>query len=266
MFEKTLENRLFDLEKFDIKLDTDTIGRHFIYAQEVPSTNTELLNNKNDYDSNGTVIFAENQTKGKGRMNRQWYSTKNMNLTFSILITDPRYLRKKVNMLNYSASLAVALSIENLFQLHTELKWPNDVLIAGKKVAGILIESTSSGSKIDRLVLGIGINVNQSSFQGKFTLEPTSIRNELGHSVERERVLAEVLNHFEELLGNAISSPNIILNEWRERCGMIGKHITVMNDENTKRGIFEDIDEDGFLILRSTDKTETLHFGDVSIR
>jgi BirA family biotin operon repressor/biotin-[acetyl-CoA-carboxylase] ligase len=257
---------LFDIAKFDIKLDTDLIGRHFIYAQEVSSTNAELLNNKSVYDSHGTVLFAEDQKKGKGRKNRQWYSTKNMNLTFSILVTDPRYLRKKVNLLNYSASLAVALSIENLFQLHTELKWPNDILIGGKKVAGILIESTSLGSKIERLVLGIGMNVNQSSFQGKFMLEPTSIKIELGHTVDRERVLAEVLNHLEELFGNVISSPNIILNEWRERCGMIGKHITAMNDENTKRGIFEDIDENGFLVLRTIDKTETLHFGDLSIR
>jgi BirA family biotin operon repressor/biotin-[acetyl-CoA-carboxylase] ligase len=266
MFEKTLENRLFDIEKFDLKLDTDTIGRHFIYAQEVSSTNTELLNNKKDYNANGTIIFAETQTMGKGRMKREWYSTKNLNLTFSILVTDPRYLKRKVNMINYAASLAVALSIENLFQLHTELKWPNDVLIDGKKVAGILLESTSVGSKIDRLVVGIGINVNQSFFQGKFMLEPTSIKIELKHAVERERVLAEVLNHLEELFGNVISSPKIILDEWRERCGMIGKHITVMNDDISKRGIFEDIDENGFLILRTTDKTETLHFGDVSIR
>jgi BirA family biotin operon repressor/biotin-[acetyl-CoA-carboxylase] ligase len=97
-------------------------------------------------------------------------------------------------------------------------------------------------------------------------LEPTSIKIELKHAVERERVLAEVLNHLEELFGNVISSPKIILDEWRERCGMIGKHITVMNDDISKRGIFEDIDENGFLILRTTDKTETLHFGDVSIR
>ena len=257
---------MLDIEKFDIKLDTEIIGRHFISAEEVSSTNSELLNNKKIYDSHGTVFFAENQRQGKGRKNRVWYSTRNLNLTFSILVTDPRYLRKKVNLLNYSASLAVALSIENHFQLHTELKWPNDVLIAGKKVAGILIESTSLGSKIERLVIGIGINVNQSSFQGKFMLEPTSIRNELGHAVDRERLLADVLNNLEELFENVLSSSSIILNEWRERCRMIGERITVLNDGDSKRGIFQDIDENGFLILRSGDKSETLHFGDLSIR
>lgn len=257
---------MLDIEKFDIKLDTDIIGRHFIYADEVSSTNVELLNNREFYNSHGTVLLAENQTKGKGRLTKKWYSTRNVNLTFSILVTEPIYFGRKVNLLNYVASLAVALSIENLFQLHTELKWPNDVLIGGKKVAGILIESTSQGSNIDRLVMGIGINVNQSSFQGSFTFEPTSIKIELGHVVEREKVLSEVLNNLEGLLENIVSSPNIILDEWRERCRMIGDRITVVNDGKAKNGIFEDIDENGFLVLRSGDKIETLHFGELSIR
>ena len=266
MFEKTLENTLFDIEKFDIKLDTDTIGRHFIYSEEVSSTNVELLNNKEIYNSHGTVFLSEYQAEGKGRKNREWHSAKNMNLTFSILVTDPRFLKRKINLLNFSASLAVALSIENLFQLHTELKWPNDVLIDGKKIAGILIESTSLGSKIERLVLGIGINVNQSFFQGSYMLEPTSVKNELGHLVEREKLLAEVLNNLEELFEKIYSSSHLILKEWRERCRMIGERISVSSDKNTKRGIFEDIDENGFLVLRSGDKTETLYFGDISIR
>lgn len=257
---------MFDIEKFDIKLDTDIIGRHFIYAEEVTSTNVELLNNRVNYDSHGTVLLAENQTKGRGRITKKWYSARNMNLTFSILVIESNYLGKNVNLLNYIASLAVALSIENLFQIHTELKWPNDVLIGGKKVAGILVESTSQGSKIDRLVLGIGINVNQSSFQGSFTFEPTSIKIELGHTVEREKVLSEVLNNLEGLFENVVSSPNIILKEWRERCRMIGDRVTVVNDGKTKIGVFEDIDDNGFLVLRSGDKTETLQFGELSIR
>ena len=257
---------MFDIEKFDIKLDTDIIGRHFIYAEEVSSTNVELLNNRDVYISHGTVLLAENQTKGKGRIAKKWYSAKNMNLTFSILVTESKFLGRKVNLLNYVASLAVALSIENLYQLHTELKWPNDVLIRGKKVAGILIESTSQGSNIDRLVMGIGINVNQALFQGSFMVEPTSIKIELGHTVEREKVLSEILNNLEGLFENVVSSPNIMLNEWRERCRMIGDRITVVNDGKTKKGVFEDIDDNGFLVLRSGDKTETLHFGELSIR
>jgi len=256
---------MFDLEKFDLKLNTDIVGRNFIYAEEVPSTNTELLNESKFYKKHGTVLFAEKQTAGKGRKNRAWYSDDKLNLTFSILITEPKYFQKKINIINFVASLALAVSIENLYQLRTELKWPNDILIDNKKVAGILIESSSKGSKIERLVIGIGLNVNQISFQRKFTIEPTSLKKELGHTVEREKTLAEILNNIEEILNTSIMFPDKILEDWKAKCKMIGERITVVNDNVKKQGIFNDIDKNGFMVLRTDDKMETLHFGDVSI-
>lgn len=255
---------MFDLEKFDLKLNTDVIGRNFIYAEEVRSTNTALLTESKFYKKHGTVLFAEKQTDGKGRMNRAWYSDDQLNLTFSILIKEPKYFQK-INILNFVASLALAVSIENLYQLKTELKWPNDVLIEDKKVAGILIESTSKGSKIERLVIGIGLNVNQIAFQRKFTTEPTSLKKELGHPVNREKTLAEILNNIEEILNTSIKFSDKILEDWKAKCKMIGQRITVVNDDVTKQGIFNDIDKNGFMVLRTDDKMETLHLGDVSI-
>jgi BirA family transcriptional regulator, biotin operon repressor / biotin---[acetyl-CoA-carboxylase] ligase len=260
-----MEKIMFDLEKFDIKLGTDVIGRNFTYADEVTSTNSELLNNKNFYKHHGTVLLAEKQTEGKGRLNRKWISASELNLTFSILVTLPLYLTKNINILNYAASLAVAVSIENLFQLRTELKWPNDVLVGGKKIAGILIESTSKGSNINRLVIGIGLNVNQVSFQGKYLIAPTSLKAELGYPVEREKTLAEVLNNVEMFLNTSQKSPGKILNEWKTKCKMLGERITIVNNDVTKHGIFSDIDRNGFLVLRNKEETEILHFGDVSI-
>lgn len=255
---------MFDLEKFDLKLNTDVIGRNFIYAEEVPSTNTELLNESEFYKKHGTVLLSEKQTEGKGRKNRVWYSDDKLNLTFSILITEPKYLQK-ISIINFVASLALAVSIENLYQLKTELKWPNDILIDGKKAAGILIESTSKGSKISRLVIGMGLNVNQISFQRKFTTVPTSLKKELGHPVEREKTLAEILNNVEEILYTSSKFPDKILEDWKEKCNMIGRRITVVHNDVTKHGIFNDIDKNGFLVLRTDDKVETLHSGDVSI-
>lgn len=255
---------MLDIEKFDIKLDTNQIGRNFIYAEEVTSTNEILLSDKN-LKQHGTVLLAENQTEGKGRMNRQWYSAQEMNLTFSILILDAKLLGNKINILNLTIALAVAMSIENLFQLRTELKWPNDVMIANKKVAGILLESVSSGSKIERLVIGIGLNVNQVSFQGKFNFEPTSLKKELRQNIEREKLLAEILNNFEELLETFVTKPKFILDEWRSRCRIIGQRITIAENDKTRHGIFEDINDEGFLILKSDGILETIHFGDVSI-
>ncbi len=255
---------MFDIETFDIKLNTDYIGRNFIYAEEVNSTNSFLLE-KNSENQNGTVVLAEKQTTGRGRMDRVWHSQKESNLTFSILLKGNKKLNKKINLINFSAALAVAISIENLYQLRTEVKWPNDILISGKKVSGILIESTSSGNKIEKIVIGIGINVNQTVFQGSYNIQPTSLKYELNSEVNRERFLAEVLNNFEVLLEKVITESNFILKEWRQRCRMIGEKITVSDGKNIQYGIFDDIDENGFLLLKTKDKVLKIHFGDVSV-
>jgi BirA family biotin operon repressor/biotin-[acetyl-CoA-carboxylase] ligase len=256
---------LFDLELFDIKLDTDVIGRNFIYAEEVDSTNSMLLNKANKFDKDGSVILSEKQLQGRGRKDRVWYSNKGLNLTFSILLKSNSVSGTKLNLINFASSLAVALAIENLYQLKIELKWPNDVLINGRKTAGILLESTSSGKKIERVVVGIGINVNQTSFQGNYKIPPTSIKEESGNIVEREILLAEVLNIFEEILLWIEEKPNEILKNWKARCRMIGEKISVSEGNDVKYGIFDDIDESGFLILKNGKKFEKIYLGDVSI-
>jgi len=259
------EKVLFNLEIFDIKLDTDFIGRNFIYSDEISSTNSELISHRKKYINSGTVLLAEHQLEGKGRKDREWISAKDMNLTFSILLVDVTAPANQINIINLAASLAVAASIENLYQLHTELKWPNDVLINRRKVAGILLETSVQGVKIERLVIGVGINVNQKSFPGKYNFPPTSIKLETGNEIERESLLAEVLNNFEELLQSAISNPQNILNDWKAKCNMIGDRIKIIEKDKTIAGIFDDIDENGFLILSRGDKLEKIHFGDVSL-
>lgn len=256
---------MFNIEAFDIKLNTEFIGRNFIYADEIVSTNTLLLDKKNNYNSNGTVLLAEKQTKGRGRKDRVWYSAPESNLTFSILLTKDRLLFNSINFLNFAASLSVATAIENLYQLKTSLKWPNDVLINSKKTSGILIESISQGSKIERVVIGIGVNVNQNSFQGTFNYPPTSIRNELGHNVDREKLMAEILNNFETLIEKIKVDKKELLKDWKLRCDMIGEKISILENDKEMFGIFDDIDDEGFLLLKTKDKIEKIHFGDITL-
>lgn len=256
---------MFNIEDFDIKLNTEYIGRTFIYAEEIESTNSFLMDKKNGYNTNGTVTLAEKQTHGRGRKNRVWYSAPESNLTFSVLLTKDKLLFKNLNILNFAASLSVANSIENLYQLKTDLKWPNDVLINSKKTSGILIESTSQGSKIERVVVGIGVNVNQNSFQGTFNYAPTSIKIELDRNVEREKLLAEILNNFEIQIERTKTDKNVVLNDWKSKCNMIGEKISVVENDKEVFGIFDDIDEEGFLLLKTKNKIEKIHFGDVSL-
>ena len=255
---------MFNLEIFDIKLETELIGRNFIYCDEIESTNTELLAGKQQFKKNGTVFLAEKQIAGKGRKGRTWLSAKGLNLTFSILLTKETISELNVNHLNLISSLAVSMAIENLYQLRTELKWPNDVLIDKKKVAGILIETSIKGKNVERVVIGIGINLNQIAFHGEFNLPPTSLKLELKDDINRENILAEILNNFEELLFDLELKPKAILNEWRNKCQMIGDKITITENDKIKTGIFHDIDDDGFLLLKKADSIEKIHFGDVS--
>ena len=256
---------MFNIEVFDIKLDTEFIGRNFVYCEEVNSTNSVLFDKGNKFNQNGTVLLAEKQIKGRGRKDRTWYSAKDQNLTFSILLNSKKYLNENLSIINLGTSLAVALSIENLFQVRANLKWPNDVLINGKKTAGILLESSSKGNKIDKIVIGIGLNVNQTFFQGNFNLQPTSIKLELNHPVDRENLLAEILNNFEEILEKVNNEPKWILNDWRAHCNLIGDKISIDENDKIKYGIFEDIDDNGYLLLKSEGKIEKIHYGDVSI-
>lgn len=255
---------MFNLEIFDIKLETEIIGRNFIYCDEIESTNTELLTGKQQYKNTGTVLLAEKQLAGKGRKDRTWLSAKGLNLTFSILLTKETVAEISTSHLNLAASLAVAEAIENHHQLKTELKWPNDVLIDRKKVAGILIETSIKGKNVERVVIGIGINLNQIVFQGDFHFPPTSLKLELKEDIDRENMLAEILNLFEEHLTELEQTPKNLLNDWRNKCQMIGDKITITENDKVKTGIFYDIDENGFLLLKINNTIEKIHFGDVS--
>jgi BirA family biotin operon repressor/biotin-[acetyl-CoA-carboxylase] ligase len=255
---------LFDLKKFDIRLETEWLGRSFLYLEEVDSTNNFFMEKGNE-DVNGAVLLAEKQTEGKGRLDRQWYSSKAMNLTFSFLITDRVVLSKPLIPVNFALAISVAETIETLYQIKTQVKWPNDVLVGGKKIAGILLESSSTGNKINRLVAGIGINVNQIHFQGSYMLEPTSVINEAGMEVEREKLLAELLNNFEDIISIAVKHPAIIFNKWRERCPFIGDKIHIARDGKDLFGVFDDIDDEGNLLLRQDDEILKIQYGDVSV-
>jgi BirA family transcriptional regulator, biotin operon repressor / biotin---[acetyl-CoA-carboxylase] ligase len=252
---------MFNIEKFDIKLDTEIIGRNFVYCEEIDSTNDFLLGS-DEFNTNGSVILAEEQKAGRGRKDRTWVSIPDQNLTFSILLTE-NIEPENVNHINLATSLSVAQAIENLYQLPCELKWPNDVLVNRRKIAGILLDSSTSGSKITKLVIGIGINVNQPNFIGKFNIPPTSSKKEFKNSAERERLLSELLNIFESSLELLKEDPDKILSDWKSRCKMLGEKIRIEDDGKVKFGIFEDIDENGFLVLKVGDKRETIMSGDV---
>ena len=252
---------MFSLEKFDIKLDTEYIGRNFYYLEEVDSTNDFILKS-HEINEYGSVVLAENQKKGKGRQGRTWTSVEGKNLTFSILLNED--LDKiNISLLNFASSLSVGNALENLYQLDVNLKWPNDVLVGKKKIAGILTETVSKSNKVEKAVVGIGINVNQPVFPEKFEIVPTSVRIELKREVSREKLLSEILNQFEENLTLLRYNPSEVLESWRNKCKMIGSKVKIKQGEKIIVGKFIDIDENGALILLRNEKEEKVYYGDV---
>ncbi|MCK9426897.1 MAG: biotin--[acetyl-CoA-carboxylase] ligase [Ignavibacteriaceae bacterium] len=254
----------FNFDQFDIKLETESIGRNFLYFAEIDSTNA-ILKDKTSKNQNGTVVFAEKQNAGKGRFNNTWESAKGQNLTFSILLNIDKHLKDKLNILNLGTAQVLASTIENLFQLQVEVKWPNDVLIKRKKAAGILIEAVSLGANIKKAVIGIGLNVNQTEFHGEFNYPPTSLKLELNQEIAREKILAEFLNNFEELLQKVKYKPQAVLQSWRDKCDMIGERICLNQDGKLKNGVFDDIDETGQLLLRTEKGIKVINYGDVTV-
>ncbi len=252
---------MFSLENFDIKLDTEYLGRNFYYIEEVDSTNDYILKSK-EIKEYGSVVLAENQLAGKGRQGRSWKSVSDKNLTFSVLLNE-ELDKINVTLINFAASLSVGNALENLYQLNVNLKWPNDVLVGNKKIAGILTETVSKSNRVEKAVVGIGINVNQPVFPEKFQIVPTSVKIELKREVSRERLLSEILNLFEENLTLLRYNPTEVLDSWRNKCKMIGSRVKVTQGEDVVVGKFIDIDENGTLILLRNGNEEKINYGDV---
>jgi len=178
------------------RLQNRWLGKPFHYFPELPSTNTWLKEARQQYET-GTVIFTDHQTHGRGQRSKAWISAPNSNLTFSALLRpgNPRY----VHSLTLVAALAICETIAPLINKPPAIKWPNDILVQNRKVAGILVEASFMGPSVDQLILGIGLNVNQTAFSDNL-LPATSVRldSETKSPISREELLVSLLNALEQ--------------------------------------------------------------------
>lgn len=152
-----------------------------IHLESIDSTNTYLKNNYKNLD-NLTFVSADEQTSGKGRSNRKWISEKGKNLMFSLLIKDEKLINN-FKSLSISSAYTIIKVLEEYGLKDLSIKWPNDVYVKDKKICGILLESISI-EKIEALIVGIGLNVNQKEFVGEYLIEPTSMYKELNKEID----------------------------------------------------------------------------------
>jgi BirA family biotin operon repressor/biotin-[acetyl-CoA-carboxylase] ligase len=244
-------------------LATRFIGQEVSYYPSLPSTNDVAKRRARRGAKEGTVIIAEEQTAGRGRIKRRWLSPRG-SIALSIIIYPPlEYLPCLIMV----ASLAVAGSIEQVTGLKAQLKWPNDVLVGSKKVCGILVESDVRGNKVDYAVIGIGLNVNlKLSDFPQIAPFATSLSQELGMAISRREMVQSLLAQAEKLY-LALPAGDSVFKQWRDRLVTLGKEVQVSSGEATYEGTAESVASDGSLLLRQPDgNLLKIVAGDVTLR
>ncbi len=244
-------------------LDTRFIGQRVIYYPTVTSTMEIARRETQNGAAEGTVILADEQTAGRGRLKRLWLSPRGSVALSVILYPALEYLPYVIMM----ASLAVARSIEVVTGLNAGIKWPNDIFINGKKVCGILIENEVQKGKVNFVIVGIGINVNLGLADYPEILPiATSLSDELGREVSRLDIIQRLLAEMESLY-LAVTAGESIYEEWRDKLIMLGKRVTVTIGEARYEGTALSVERDGRLLLRLPDGSlAEVVAGDVTLR
>ena len=184
-----------DLEEW---LNTKWLGRNLQMMEETDSTNQRAKTAAATGEQEGLVIVAEQQTSGRGRRGRGWISPPGENIYMTMLLR-PAFDPGRAPMLTLLAACAAARAAMEPGHESPRIKWPNDLVIGGKKIVGILTEMGMKKSRPDYVIIGVGINCNQTTFSGGLEQKATSLKKEYGHDVCREKVIARFLNEFEEL-------------------------------------------------------------------
>jgi BirA family transcriptional regulator, biotin operon repressor / biotin---[acetyl-CoA-carboxylase] ligase len=254
-------------------LRTLVVGKNkIIYRKIVHSTQEMAISlAQENSDSHGTVIIAEQQRSGRGRQKRKWISPTG-GLWLSVVLK-PVMPVAKVTLLPFAIALAVCDAIKKTTHLDVKLRWPNDIAISGKKVAGILIDVSTEREQINFAVIGIGINANVDSSQVSRSLgrgiSVTSLSDELGHDTSMLALIKETLERLEEYyLDLEQRSPCTILDKWKRNSDILGQKVTVMqNNSKIVRGIAADVNDDGSLVVRTEDFSyRTIIAGDIRVR
>lgn len=238
---------------------------HPVYLfQQIGSTNDEAKRLADGGGQEGLIVVAEEQTAGRGRAGRKWITPPGTAIALSVILR-PSLPVERVLRLTLLAGVALCNAIEQVTGLRADLKWPNDVLLSDKKVAGILVESALLGDRLEYAVIGLGVNVSFAPSLPEVDLPATSLQAEAGREVDRLKLLRAILAcleaHYPSLTDEAL------FEAWRARLTMMGTPMVVRTESGDHRGRAEGVDPEGALIFR-LDSGETLRLlaGDAHLR
>jgi BirA family biotin operon repressor/biotin-[acetyl-CoA-carboxylase] ligase len=251
-------------------IHTEVIGQNLTFFEQVDSTNRYAKQIAEGGFLDGTVIMADEQLNGRGRMGRNWVSPKGKGIWMTIMLK-PKINPADASKVTLLAACAICKAIEVICGLYTKIKWPNDIVLNGKKLCGILTEMSAEIDEINYLIIGIGVNVNidLDEFPKELQDIATSIKIEKGDMVIRKEVAAAIINHFERYYKAFIKTGSIkeYINEYKEKSAVLGKEVIVTSSTLELRGTVVDISEEGQLQLELKDGSiKEIISGEVSLR
>ncbi|MFA5559745.1 MAG: biotin--[acetyl-CoA-carboxylase] ligase [Methanofastidiosum sp.] len=255
--EKQIE---FELERL---LETKIIGKKILFFEEVDSTNNKAKQIALE-ENEGTVVISEMQTSGRGRRGREWYSPKGG--VYVSFVLKPNVSPEKASQLTLVSSLALVKTLNSMDNnLNAKIKWPNDILISGKKISGILTELSADVEKINYIVVGVGINLNTE--KEILPENGTSLKIEMKEEVSIKLFLKSFLEHYDSIYQEYINGKiDLIIERWKNNSDTLGKKVKIIGINETFEGLAKDIDENGALILQTKEKEIKVYSGDVSLR
>lgn len=250
-------------------LATRYIGRQVFYSPSISSTNDLAKELARNGAGEGSLVVAEEQTGGKGRLGRGWASPRYKGIWFSLILY-PQVNPPEAAQITMLAAVALASAVREVTEVEAGIKWPNDLLAGGKKICGILTELSAEMERINHLVVGAGINANQDAgdFPAEFREAATSLKLESGRPVSRVRLLQVALGEFESWYTAWLAGGFApVLAKWKEMSVTLNRPVRVNTMTNSWEGWAEDVDEDGALLLRLPGgKIQRFVSGEVSLR
>lgn len=250
-------------------LDTECLGRTVYYYESIGSTNREARALASGGAPHGSLVVAEEQTGGKGRQGKGWFSPRGMGIWCSLVLR-PDIPPAEASPVTLLAAVAAASAMEKAAGVSPGIKWPNDILADGRKICGILTEMSAEMERVNFLVVGTGINVNTppESFPEEVRDMATSLRAVKGGDVSRAALLRQYLREFEHYYRVWLDDGfKPVLDEWKRRCVTLDRPVLVKSSRESWEGWAEDVDPDGALVLRLKDGSRRRFLaGEVSLR
>lgn len=264
------EPDVLDSKALEIELRDNSLIKKIEHYDTLDSTNSKAKLLASQGASEGTVVICEEQMGGRGRLGRKWISPKGTGIWLSIILR-PQIGPQEATIMTQITAAAVALAIKNLTGIHAGIKWPNDIIIGGKKACGILTEMSGELNSVNYIVVGIGVNVNMDNkdFSDEVRTVATSIKEFYGKPLSRKALVIKILNEFENLYLDFINTNDVkkSISICKDLSVTLGKEVRIVQRGKTMVARALDITEDGELLVKDNNgNIQKVVSGEVSVR